>query len=93
MAVQGDDGVPTMIEARALILVLIGSILAACSTRIPTQTVHKNPTPTVHKTEVQHPVARGGPNTSVPTERSPVPKTTEDDKWIDPPEVVPKSDQ
>ena len=93
MAVQADDGVPTMIAARALILVLIGFILAGCPPRVHTPTVHKNPTPTVHKTQVQHPGAIGGSNTSVPTEQPQVKKTTEDDKWIDPPEVVRQSDQ
>jgi hypothetical protein len=78
-----------MIKARALTLILIASILAACQLFTPTRTVHRNPTPTVHKTEVQHPVAIGRSNTSVPPVQSPVQQTTADDKWIDPPEVVP----
>ena len=64
-----------MIKAQAVILVVIGSMLAACF-----------PISTGNKTSVQNQRAIPRPTTLGPPPHAPPQKPTEDTKWVEPPE-------
>jgi hypothetical protein len=86
--------VPVMIKPRAITVVLIGFILAACAPRTPIPARNHSHS-SEHKTKIQNQAVSLTPTlpasppikplTSGPPEGDRTPK---DDKWIDPPEVV-----